>query len=115
MESTPDLKQRQLSTSAKALKLSQYNPDYMQLFIDIHTSCTRALPKQMVLYKHAILLHKLNNEKLPESAWFTLNFQQTTIKRQTKFNIIRSINWKINSNIMRIICILKYLSVFRLQ
>ena len=76
----PDLERRLLSTSAKALKLSQYNPDYMQLFIDIHTSCKRALSKQMVLYKHAILLHKLYNEKLPESDWFALNFQQTPSK-----------------------------------
>ena len=74
----PDLEQRLLSASAKALKLSQDNPDYMQSFIDVLKSWKRALPELMGLYKHAILLHKLYNEKHPESYWLALNFQQTT-------------------------------------
>ena len=63
----PELKQMLLSSSANALKLSQINPNYMQSFVDVHKCCKRALPEQMFLYKHAIMLHKLYNENLPES------------------------------------------------
>ena len=77
-----------LSVSARALKLPQANVNYMQSFIDVHKHGKRALPGQMVSYKHAILLHKLYNEKMPESDWIALNFQQTTTQRQTQFCII---------------------------
>ena len=56
----PQLKQLLLSTSAAALKITQRAPNPMQSFINIHTECKRALPEQMMIYKHSIMLHKLN-------------------------------------------------------
>ena len=97
---SPELKQMLLSASANALKLTQNNPNYMQSFIDIHKSCKRALPEQMILYKHAILLYKLYNENLPETDWLALNFQQTTTTRQAVFFIIKNNNFKIGNNIL---------------
>jgi hypothetical protein len=97
---SPDLKQMLLSASANALKLTQNNPNYMQSFVDIHKSCKRALPEQMILYKHAILLYKLYNENLPETDWLALNFQQTTTTRQAVFFILKNNNFKIGNNIL---------------
>ena len=54
---SPQLKQLLLSALATALKLTQHIPNRMQSFIDIHIECKRALPEQMILNKHAILLH----------------------------------------------------------
>ena len=96
----PELKQILLSASAIALKLSQPVTNRMQSFINVHIECKRAQPEQMMLYKHAILLHKLYNEKFPETDWLALNFQQTTTQRQTNFNIIKHNNFKIGNNIL---------------
>ena len=65
----PELKQILLSASATALKLSQLVTNQMQSFINVHTECERALPEQMMMYKHAKMLHKLYNEKCPEMDW----------------------------------------------
>ena len=96
----PELKQILLSASANALKLSQHVPNQMQSFISIHEECKRALPEQMMLYKHAIMLHKLYDENYPETEWLALNFQQTTCQRQTKFYVLKSNNYKIGNNIL---------------
>ena len=61
----PPLKQLILSASANALKLAQRTPNPYESFIDVHKSCKRANPNQMVMYKHAIILHKLYNVNLP--------------------------------------------------
>ena len=89
-----------LAASAKTLKPSQVNPNYMQSFIDVHKCCKRALPEQMVLHKHAIMLHKFYNENYPEMDWLALNFQQTTTQRQTNFKILRNNSYKIGNNIL---------------
>ena len=53
-----------------------------------------------MLYKHAIMLHKLYNENYPEMNWLALNFQQTTTQRQTNFKILRNNSYKIGNNIL---------------
>ena len=97
---SPPLKQLLLSASAAALKLTQKIPNRMQSFINIHIECKRALPEQMILYKHSILLHKLYNNKLPEVEWTALNFQQSLTTRQTKFVVIKNQNRKVGNNIL---------------
>ena len=39
----------------------------MQSFVNIDGKYKRALPEQMILYKHSIILNKLNNLELPQS------------------------------------------------
>ena len=41
-------------------------------------------------HKHAILLHKLYNNELPEVDWISLNFQKILTTRQTKFSVIKT-------------------------
>ena len=97
---SPQLKQLLLSASSNALKLTQTFPNRMQSFINIHTECNRALPEQMILYKHAILLHKTYNQKIPEIEWIALNFQQLLTSRQTKFSTIKTNNCRVGNNIL---------------
>ena len=56
----------------------------MELYINVHTSCKRALPNQMIDYKHAFLLHKLYNDKYLETDGIELNSNQilTTCKNK---------------------------------
>ena len=81
----PELNQLLLAASAKALKVSQKHPDRMESFVDVHKQCKRALPQQMIEYKHAILLHKLYNEHQPVTDWIELNIDQILTSRQTFF------------------------------
>ena len=96
----PELKQLLMSASANALKLSQPVTNQMQSYVDVHKECKRAQPEQMMLYKHAIMLHKLYNENFPEMDWLALNFQQTTTSRQTNFCIVKNNNFRIGNNIL---------------
>ena len=96
----PELKQLLMSASANALKLSQPVTNQMQSYVDVHKECKRAQPEQMMLYKHAIMLHKLYNVNFPEMDWLALNFQQTTTSRQTNFCIVKNNNFRIGNNIL---------------
>ena len=58
----------------------------MQSFVHIHEECKPALPERMILYKHAIMLHKIYNIELPEFEWMALNFQQLLTSRQANFS-----------------------------
>ena len=63
----PKLKQTILSASANALKISQRIIDPMESFINVHKSCERAHPEQLLMYKHAIMLHKIYSNNFPET------------------------------------------------
>ena len=96
----PEIKQQLLSATAKAQKISQNNPDPMQSFLNIHQTCKRATPSQIMLYKHSILLHKLYDTQIPTKDWIWLNFHQTLTSRETLFNEIRLNKNKIGKNLL---------------
>ena len=96
----PEIKQHLLSASANALKLAQHYPDRMESFINIHEECKCALQEQMILCEHAILLHKLYNQRSPETEWINLNFQQLLTSRQLKFSIPKTNKYKVGNNIL---------------
>ena len=54
-------------------------------FIGIHEMCNRALPEIVLLYRHALLLHKLMNDHSHTCEWVHLNFNQILTPRQTTF------------------------------
>ena len=99
-KSKKNLKQPLLSASAKARKLSQRTPDIFESFINIHKSCNRASPEQMILYKHAILLHKLYNTHQPQSDWIELNLNQILTSSQSHFRIIRNNKYIVGHNLL---------------
>ena len=96
----PELKQIILSTSARALKLSQRNPNFYESFIDVHKACKRAHPNQYIVFKHSILLHKMYNSYCPYMDWIDLNFNQTFTSRQTLFNSIKSNRFNVGNNLL---------------
>jgi hypothetical protein len=55
------LKQLLLLASAKALKLCNKDYSHDHSYVDLHKINKRAIPNQMLLYKHALLLFKLYN------------------------------------------------------
>ena len=94
----PELNQMLLSASAKALKITQKNPNAMESYVNVHKSCERALPGQLLEYKHAILLHNVYNNQIPKDDWVDLNFNQILTSRQTKFKTLKSNNFKVGNN-----------------
>ena len=96
----PPLKQLLLSASANALKNSQREPNPFESFINVHKSCKRATPNQMIQFKHAILLHNLYSNNLPQADWLDLNFNQILTSRQTSFKIIKTNNFLVENNLI---------------
>ena len=96
----PQIKQLILSASANALKCSQRKPDPMQSFLNIHLEAKRATPEKFMIYKHAILLHKLYNTQSPNLEWVDLHFKQTFNPRYSFFSILKDTNYKIGNNIL---------------
>ena len=95
-----EIKQHLLSASANAFKLAQYHPDCVESFATIHINAKRANPEILLIFKHAILLHKLFNNQTPPLEWVDLHFMQTFTTRQTKFNLIKTGKYKVANNIL---------------
>ena len=96
----PKLKQTILSASANALKISQRIIDPMESFINVHINCQRALPNQIMEFKHSILLYKIFNTHLPSLDWVELNFNHAISSREKFFITLKSNSTKIGNNIL---------------
>ena len=94
----PELHQMLLSASAKDLKVTQKHPNAMESYVNVHKSCKRALPSQILEYTHAIVLYNVYNNQIPKDDWVDLNFNQILTSRQTKFKTLKSNNFKVSNN-----------------
>ena len=54
----------------------------------------------MILYKHAILLHKLYNTHQPQSDLIELNFNQILTYDQIHFRIIKNNKYNVGNNLL---------------
>ena len=104
---SPQLKQKLLSASASALKISTRNYDRMVSFEQLHTLAARANPTQMTKYRHSLLLHKVYNDQTQSKDWLDMNQNQNFNGRLTRFKIIDCSNYKIGKNLIcnRLKCI----------
>ena len=59
----------------------------------------RATPNQMMIYKHALLLHKTYNDESKSSEWLDLFKNQTLNNRILHANFIDLSNFKIGKNL----------------
>jgi hypothetical protein len=96
----PQLKQQILSASARALRICTPNYDNTISFEQIHVINKRATPKQMMIYKHAILLYKVWNDSIYSKQWLALNFQQNFNERVNTVNVFETSNLKVGKNIV---------------
>ena len=71
----------------------------MESYLNIHLQTNRATPDKFLVYKHAILLHKLYNNYTPNFEWVDLHFKQTLNPRHSYFNILKDTKFKIGNNI----------------
>ena len=80
-----NLKQKLLSSSAKAIKTCIKFCTNDQSFVCIHEMYNRATPDKFLLYTHARNLFKLMNGTTYSQEWVSLNFNQILTSRQTTF------------------------------
>ena len=97
---SPHLKQKLLSASANAIKLSLSALPLNTSFDTIHSISKRATPTQMSTYKHALQLFKLYNSNNMSDDWVSLNVQQNFNARNDKFQIYRISNYKVGRNLI---------------
>ena len=97
---SPLLKQKLLSASANALKLSLSKIPQNTSFESIHRLAKRATPTQMSDYKLALQLHKLYNSTNMSDDWISLNTQQNFNERNGKFQIVNVSNYKVGRNLL---------------
>ena len=73
---THNSKKQLLSASALPLKLCTYNYDRNTSFLTLHKQLKRSTPNQIMLYKHALLLHKTYIDKSNSPEWPDLFLNQ---------------------------------------
>ena len=66
----------------------------------LHTIANRALPDQMLNYKHAILMYKIFKNCQPETEFVNLNFQLNQNPRLNHANFFLRQNYDIGKNIL---------------
>ena len=93
-----NLKQKLLSSSAKAIKVcvNYFTSDVS--FDNLHAMYHRATPEKVLLYKLALSLFKIYNSNFNSIEFVMLNFNQIFTSRQTKFITSKSTHSKIGLN-----------------
>jgi hypothetical protein len=66
----------------------------------LHKINNRALPDQMMLYKHALMLFKLYQFRTPTIEWIELQHSQMLTTRQTQFEVCSPTLYVFGKNIL---------------
>ena len=94
-----NLKQKLLSTSAKAIKSCVKHCTNDISFIRIHEMYKRATPDNYLLYKHAQCVFKLINSQPPYTLeWAALNFNMIQTSRQINFKSMKQNKKRVGLN-----------------
>ena len=102
------LKQKLLSSSAKAIKTCVKYCTNDISFVRLHEIYKRSTPNNYSLYKHALCTYKLMNSSAPYSTeWVALNFNQIFTSRQINFKSNKENKKRVGLNALanRITCL----------
>ena len=93
--------------SANALRIITNEITIFHTHTQIHNMTRRALPDQMMKYKHALLMYKLFRQCTPETEFIQLNFQANLSQRQLHHSFVRTQNYTVGNNILlnRLCCL----------
>ena len=86
--------------SANAIRACDNSLTIYSTHTQIHKSADRALPDQMLQYKHAITMYKLFKTCQPETEFINLNFQLNQNTRLNHTNFFSRQNYEIGNNIL---------------
>ena len=86
--------------SANAIRSCNKSLTIYNTHTQIHKSASRAMPDQMIIYKHALVMHKLINSCQPEQEFLNLNFQLNQNPRIQHANFFNRSNYESGKNIL---------------
>ena len=86
--------------SANALRIITNEITIFHTHTEIHKMTNRALPDQIIKYKHALMMYKLFRQCVPDEEFINLNFQANLNQRIVHHNFIRSQNFNVGQNIL---------------
>ena len=86
--------------SANAIRSCDKTLTIFDTHTHIHSISGRALPDQMINYKHAIQMYKLFNQCQPDSEFMHMNFQFNQNPRIKHANFFTRQNYHIGQNIL---------------
>ena len=86
--------------SANAIRACDNSLTIYNTHTQIHSSANRAMPDQMLNYKHALTMHRLFNSCQPETDFINLNFQLNQNQRISHANFFRRQNYEAGNNIL---------------
>ena len=89
-----------MSCSAQALKLIGNNSDLRISCDGLHKMTGRAMPIQMMKYKHSLLLFKLYNETRQTEDWMDLNWNQAFNNRNMNVRLFDVSKNKVGKHIL---------------
>ena len=88
------------SASANAIRSCDNSLTIFNTHTQIHNSADRAMPDQMLNYKHAILMHKLFTSCQPDQEFVLMNFQFNQNPRLPPANFFSRQNFEVGNNIL---------------
>ena len=86
--------------SANALRIVDYEITIFHTHTEIHQMTKRALPDQMILYKHALMMYKLFRQCTPDNEFMHLNFQANLNQRLQHHTFLKMQNYSVGHNIL---------------
>ena len=86
--------------SANALRIISNEITIFHTHTQIHNMTKRALPDQMIKYKHALMMFKLLRHCSPEPEFIQLNFQTNLNQRLQHYSFLKIQNYTVGNNIL---------------
>ena len=94
------LHQQLCSASTYALRVCSNSANLRVSFKRTHKMNKRAMPDQMMNYKHALCLHKIRNNTTWSDDWINLNFQQLFNNRNKFINPVDTLLIRVGKNLL---------------
>ena len=86
--------------SANALRIISNEMTIYHTHTEIHKMAKRALPDQMIQYKHALMMYKLFIHCTPDNEFVHLNFQANLNQRLQHHKFLKMQNYSVGNNIL---------------
>ena len=82
----------------KMIKFASANA--LRIITEIHQMTKRALPDQMIQYKHALMMYTLFRQCMPDNEFMHLNFQANMNQRLQHHTFIKIQHYNVGNNIL---------------
>ena len=83
--------------SAKIVRACMKYCDHFMSFKAIHKLNNRATPEKIIIFRHALMLHKIFNSNDQTTQWVNLNINQVLTSGQTNLKLIKLTLGKLGS------------------